>query len=115
MEVILLFVTLACFVFIIRRNILGAIAYFIAYGLYFGTDLYNSIVKMIGEELQASDYFSMFISALGVIISLSTLLDITLNKNRKGSVKDEKTDWFYTNKQYERKLDERADDNQYKF
>ena len=57
----------------------------------------------------------MFISTLGVIIPLLTLLDIALNKNRKGSVKDEKTDWFYTNKQYERKLDERADDNQYKF
>lgn len=115
MEVILLFVTLACFVFIIKRNILGAIIYFITYGLYFGTDLYNGIMKMIGEELQASEYFNMFISTLGVIIPLLTVFDILLNKNRKGSVKDEKTDWFYTNKEYERKLDERADDNQYKF
>ena len=42
-------------------------------------------------------------------------MDIFLNKERKGSTKDKKTDWFYDNEEYTRKLDERADKNQYKF
>ena len=42
-------------------------------------------------------------------------MDIFLNKDRKGSTRDKKTDWFYTNKDYDRKLDDRADKNQYKF
>lgn len=69
----------------------------------------------MGNETGILDYLGLFLSTLGVIIPLLTLLDIAINKNRKGSTKDEKTDWFYQNKEYDRKLDERADDNQYKF
>ena len=29
--------------------------------------------------------------------------------------KDKKTDWFYKNEQFDRKFDERADRNEYKF
>ena len=36
------------------------------------------------------------------------------NKNRKGSTKDNKTDWFYATDKDEREFDERADRNQYK-
>lgn len=115
MEIILLFVVLGCMIFIIKRNIFGAIIYFIGYGLYFGTDLYNGIMKIINGEASVINYASLFISFIGILIPLLTVLDIFLNQNRKGSVKDKNTDWFYTNKKYERKLDERDDRNQYKF
>lgn len=114
-EIILLFITLFCMIFIIKRNIIGALVYFVAYGLYFGTDLFNGITNIINGQTGLVDYLSLFLSLIGVIIPFLTVMDIFLNKERKGSTKDAKTDWFYTNEEYTRKLDERADKNQYKF
>ena len=89
--------------------------YFVSYGLYFGTDLYNGIVNIMNGETGVVDYASLFLSFIGVVIPFLTVMDIFLNKERKGSTRDKKTDWFYTNKDYDRKLDDRADKNQYKF
>lgn len=114
-EVILLFLTLICMIFIIKRNIIGALVYFVGYGLYFGTDLYNNVTNVINGQAVISDYLSLFISFLGVLIPFLIVMDIFLNKEGKGNTKDKKTDWFYTNEEYTRKLDERADKNQYKF
>jgi len=114
-EVTLLFVTLFCMIFIVKRNIIGALIYFVTYGLYFGTDLFNGITSIINGQTGVVEYASLFLSLIGVIIPVLTVLDIFLNKQRKGSTKDSKTDWFYTNEEYTRKLDERADKNQYKF
>ncbi len=114
-EIILLFVTLFCMVFIIKRNIFGALIYFVCYALYFGADLYNGIIKIMNGEVDIASYGSLILSFLGVLIPFLTVMDIFLNKDRKGSNKDKKTDWFYTNKKYERQFDERADKNQYKF
>ncbi len=114
-EIILLFVTLFCIILIIKRNLIGALIYFITYGLYFGTDLYNNFVNISNNQIGVTDYLSIFISLVGVIISFLTFLDIGLNKNRTGTPRDKKTDWFYKNKEYDRKFDERSDRNQYKF
>jgi len=114
-EIILLFVTIIAMIFIIKRNIIGALIYFVAYGLYFGNDLYNGVMNIINGQTGAVDYLSLFISFIGVLIPFLTVMDILLNKERKGSTKDKKTDWFYENEKYTRKLDERADKNQYKF
>lgn len=114
-EIILLFVTIICMIFIIKRNIIGALIYFVSYALYFGDDLYNGILNIINGQANINGYLSLFISFLGVVIPFLTVMDIFLNKNRSGNVKDKKTDWFYKNEQYDRKLDDRADKNQYKF
>ena len=113
-EVVLLFVTLFCMILIVKRNIIGALIYFVAYGGYFGTDLYNGIINIKNGDTNLVDYVTLFVSFLGVLIAFLTLLDIFLNKERKGSTRDGKTDWFYKNKEYTRKLDERADTNQYR-
>ena len=113
-EVALLFITLFCMIFIVKRNIIGALVYFVSYGWYFGTDLYNGVINISNGQTQLVDYISLLLSLIGVIIPFLTVMDIFLNKERKGSTKNEKTDWFYTNKEYDRKLDERADNNQYR-
>ena len=115
MEIIVLFVTLFSLILIVKRNIIGALIYFIAYGLYFGTDLYNGVINIMNGQTGVMDYTSLFLSFIGVLIPVLTVFDIFFNKERKGSTKNKKTDWFYTNKEYERKFDERADRNQYKF
>lgn len=114
-EIILLFITIIAMVLIIKRNIIGALIYFVTYGWYFGNDLYNNVMNIINGQPIVSDYLSVFISFIGVLIPFLTVMDIFLNKERKGSTKDKKTDWFYENEEYTRKLDERADQNQYKF
>ncbi len=114
-EIILLFVTLICIVFIIKRNIIGALIYFACYGIYFGTDLYEGIKGLIQGQAIASGYLSLFVSFLGVLIPLLTVIDIFINKDRTGVAINKKTDWFYKNKDYDREFDERDDRNQYKF
>lgn len=114
-EIILLFLTIVFLIFIVKRNIFGALAYFVAYGLYFGDDLYQGIMKISSGDTEMLNYVSLFLSFIGVLIPFLTVMDIFLNKERKGSTKDEKTDWFFTNKEYDRKHDDRADENQYKF
>ena len=106
-EIVLLFVTIICIVLIIKRNIIGALAYLIAYGYYFGSDIIR------GQA--SSSVLSMFISILGILIPLLIFIDIATNKNRNGNPKNKKTDWFYKNQEYDRDLDDRADKNQYKF
>ena len=114
-EVILLFVVLACLILIIKRSLIGALIYLLAYGMYFGVDLYNNILTIISSEvLNPSVALNAFISLIGMIIPIAVLFDVLLDKNRKAHPVDKKTDWFYKNEQYDRKLDERADKNNYR-
>lgn len=115
-EIIMLFVALLCIVLIVRRQLIGAILYMVSYGWYFGKDILNAFFQIQnGEQLATMQAFNVFIAFIGVIIALATVVDIAINKNRKGSTKDKKTDWFYKNEQFDREFDERADRNNYKF
>lgn len=116
-EIVVLFLTIPCILLVIKRNIIGAALYVALYASYFGTALYNAIISM-----QATTSVSLIINstellllAIGVLIPILTFFDILINKNRAKFNGDKKTDWFYKNEAYDRKLDERADKNQYKF
>ncbi len=112
-EVVLLFITVICIVLVFKRNILGGIIYFISYFGYFGINLFKSIIPVFaGESAQVSNYMTAFTSLLAIILAFAVLLDLVVDKGRKP--KDKKTDWFYTNEEFDRKLDERADTNNYK-
>lgn len=114
-EIILLFVVLICIPFIFKRKLIGAIIYLLSYGYYFGRGLYTNVMQMInGETLSMDVYTNMFFSLIAVAIPIFALFDILLDKNRQKNPVDKKTDWFYKNKDYDRKLDERADKNNYR-
>ena len=116
MEIILLFVVLLCLVLIVKRKMVGALIYLLAYGMYFGTDIATKVSLMLEDasQLTAADYTGLLISLIGIIIPVAVLLDLLADKNRKAHPKDKKTDWFYKNEAYDRKLDERADKNNYR-
>ena len=116
MEIILLFVVLICLVFIVKRKMIGALVYLLVYGMYFGTDLFSNISLLLEDstQLTVSNYTNMFISFIGIILPVAVLLDLLADKGRKANPKDKKTDWFYKNEQYDRKLDDRADKNNYR-
>ena len=117
MEIILLFVVLVCILLIIKRKIIGALIYLVSYGMYFGTNLISGFSNLInpGEGLaDITIYINGFIALIGIALPIAVLFDLLLDKNRKSNPKDKKTDWFYKNEAYDRKLDDRADKNNYR-
>ena len=114
-EVILLFVVLALIPFIFKRKLWAAVAYLVAYGYYFGSGLIEGITPVIkGETLGAEAYMNMFIALVAIALPIAAIFDILLDKTRTKNPINKETDWFYKNEQYDRKLDERADKNNYR-
>lgn len=114
-EVILLFVVLAIVPFIFKRKIIAAIIYLISYGWYFGRGLLTNILSLVnGETLSMDVYMEMFIALIAIALPVCAVFDILLDKSRMKNPVNKETDWFYKNEQYDRKLDERADKNNYR-
>ncbi len=111
-EIILLFVTVVCIVLVFKRKLIGGIIYFLSYLAYFGTDLIQTVIPVFSGEAVELEAMSAFTSFLGIILAFAVLLDLAVDKGRKP--KDKKTDWFYTNKDYDREYDDRADRNNYR-
>ncbi len=115
LEIILLFVTLICIILVVKRKLVGGLLYLLGYGLYFGVDLYNTVVAVInGATIEFSQYAVILMSFIGVVLPICVVFELLLDKNRKAHPVDKKTDWFYKNEQFDRKLDERADKNNYR-
>lgn len=113
LEIILLFVTVVCIVLVFKRKLIGAIIYFLCYFGYFGWDLFNQVLPIFTNgQAEITSPMGAFTSFLGIILAFAVLLDLFVDKGRKP--KDKNTDWFYTNKEYDRQLDERADKNNYR-
>lgn len=114
MEIILLFVTMVAIAFVGKRMLIGAIIYLVAYGLYFGVDLYNIVMGIMGGTLTISDFSNALASFIGVVLPVAVFFNLLIDKNRTNHPVDKKTDWFYKNEDYDRKIDERADQNEYR-
>ena len=113
-EIALVFASIPCVILVLRRNIIGAALYVGVYVSYFGTALYNNI-NNIQDSLNISGTIDMIMSIIGIVLPALTFIDILFNKHRKAIIGGNKsTDWFYNNKEFDRKFDERADRNQYK-
>ena len=113
LEIILSFVVLVCIVLIVRRKLIGALIYLLAYGMYFGVDVINNIQTVLnGASMETA--LNVFISIIGIILPIAVLADLLLDKGRKANPNNKKTEWFYNNEQFDRKLDERSDKNNYR-
>ena len=116
-EIILLFVTLISFTFIIRRKMIGAIIYLISYGYYFGGYIVSNVIPLLmdGTSLGMDVVQNTAVCLIALIIAICTFFDITIEKMKKNKYTDSKTDWFFNNKDTDRKKEEGADENHYKF
>lgn len=114
MEIIILFVTLLAIAFVAKRKLIGTIIYLIAYGCYFGVDLYQMIMGIMAGSTTITDYSNALASFMGVVLPIAVFFNMLVDKNRTNHPVDKKTDWFYKNEEYDRKLDERADQNEYR-
>ena len=110
-EIIFLFIKLAILLLVTKRKLIGGMLYFALYTTYFGYEIYSLLAV---NSLEA--YYAIFMGAIGILISFANMLDLLTNKNRGNISKKtvQKTDWFYQNKEFDRKLDERADKNNYR-
>ena len=108
-EIIVLFVTLICIICVFKRKVLGSFLYFLMYGGYFGFDLYN----IIKENAVSTSIPTVGMDFIAIILAAVVLLNIILSKTMRIARKNN-TEWFYGGKQYDRKLDERADKNNYR-
>lgn len=116
-EIALIFLTLLCLLFVIKRKLIGALIYAISYGWYYGVGLFNTITGVLveGEKIGLNNSLELLVAGIGVLLPLLVLFDTLVDKGRKINPVDKKTDWFYKNEQFDRKFDERADRNEYKF
>lgn len=114
MEIALLFITFACICFIAKRKLLPTTIYLIAHGAYYGIYLFQNINAIIEGSGTVGSYMSILVALVGIIIPFAAFFDVLLDKNRKAHPTDKKTDWFYKNEQFDRKMDDRADKNQYR-
>lgn len=113
-EIPVLFISFTCICFIIKRKILAAIIYLVTHGFYYGVFLYQNINTILYGQVTEENYISIFFSFIGILPPILALLDLVLDKSRTMRPKDKKTDWYYGNEKYDRKMDERADKNNYR-
>ena len=101
-EIAMLFVSVLCFVLIVKRNLIGATIYLGLAFAYFGSSLY----EISGSEV--------LLEVIGILIPLCIFFDILFNKNKFNFAEARKTEWYYGNDKFDRQYDERADRNHYK-
>ena len=114
MEILLLFITFVCICFIAKRKLLPVLIYLISHLFYYGTYIYQNLMIIVNETATLETYSTLLIALVGISIPLFAFFDVLLDKNRKANPIDKKTDWFYKNKEFDRKLDDRVDKNQYR-
>ena len=113
-EVPLLFITFICICFMIKRKLLAAVIYLIAHFMYYGPTFASHFMQIIDGTLPTELYMTVMFEFFALVLAIAAVFDVLLDKNRKAHPTDKKTDWFYKNKDYDRKLDERADKNNYR-
>ena len=69
---------------------------------------------MSGNPVSLDTMQNGLVAFVGVILALCVFLSLLFNKVSKKDPKDKKTDWFFQEEKYDRKLDEKADKNQYR-
>lgn len=115
LEIILLFVSLLCFILIFKRKLSGIIIYLVGYGFYFGKYIFlTGIPALMSEQFDMAVVQNMAVAVIGILLGFFELFDMLIERAKKKNYSDNKTDWFFKNKKYERQYDERADKNQYK-
>ena len=118
-EIIISFITFICILLVIKRNLIGGLAYFLIYGMYYGQHLFSSIISLInGGTLTMDLSANLVCDLMAVALAFFCLFDILLDKNRKENPKDKKADWYFNNKNYDEELkkrDSREDKNEYKY
>lgn len=113
-EMIILFVTFIAVLLIIKRKLWGGIIYGLINVYYFGTYAYDFASTSSSTAMNIENSINLLVSGIALILSIAILVDLALNQDRHEGKDNKDTYWFYKDKKYDRKLDDRADKNQYR-
>ncbi len=112
-EIILLFISILGLIGIFKRKTFLTAIYLASFFAYYGYELV-SVISSSQDSLSSLEIQNMTFYVAGILIALVNFLDVLLNKERKGSTKDTKLDWYYDEGKFEREKDERSDQNRYR-
>lgn len=118
LEIIISFAVIICIVLVAKRKIIGALAYTLIYGMYFGEHLFNEVINLFkGETLTMDMSANLICDFVAILLVIFCLFDTVISKSKKAP-KNKSTDWYFENSEYDKELekrDKRDDKNQYKF
>lgn len=120
LEIIISFIVLICILLVIKRKVIGGMVYLAVYGLYYGENLFQTMISLSNgaETLSINLSMNLISDFLAILLAFFCIFDLLIDKNRKANPKDRKTDWYFNNKDYDDELakrDQREDKNEYKF
>ena len=113
-EMILLFIMLICIILMSKNKLSGAIILVISSLAYYGPSLLERITYMSSNSIGIETAMQLTVSVICIIIPIFAFFIIAFAKEQEKRPVDKKTDFFYKNEAYDRKLDERADKNNYR-
>lgn len=113
-EIALLFITFICICFIIKRRLLASLIYLVAHLLYYVPTFIPNFMAVINGTFDMNNYMTVFLEFIGIVLPIAVLFDLLFDIKRKSNSADKKTEWFYKDKKYNRKLDKRVDKNNYR-
>lgn len=113
-EVLVFFASVFCIFMIFKRNKIFGALFFSIYLGYYGYAITKILSDAGSAGPQGMQTFEIFVYAVAILLAFINFMDVLFNKNRTGSTKDRKTDWFYDTEEYTREKDERSDKNQYR-
>lgn len=114
MEIVLLFITFICICFITKRKMWASVIYLVSHLIYYGPIFFTHFMAIVDGSLSINMYMAVLFELIGIALPIAAIFDVLLDRNRKEHPVDKNTDWFYKNKDYDRKLDDRADKNNYR-
>lgn len=119
LEISISFIIIICIVLVAKRKIIGALAYTLIYGMYFGEHFFNEFIKLInGETLSIEMTSNLVCDLCAILLALFCLMDSIVLRIRNKDSKHKTTEWYFEKNEYDKELekrDKRDDKNQYKF
>ena len=113
------FIIIICIVLVAKRKIIGALAYTLIYGMYFGEHFFYEFIKLInGETLSIEMTSNLVCDLCAILLALFCLMDSIVLRVRNKDSKHKTTEWYFEKNEYDKELekrDKRDDKNQYKF
>lgn len=119
LEISISFIIIICIVLVAKRKIIGALAYTLIYGMYFGEHFFYEFIKLInGETLSIEMTSNLVCDLCAILLALFCLMDSIVLRIRNKDSKHKTTEWYFEKNEYDKELekrDKRDDKNQYKF
>ena len=113
-EIGVIFITLLCIILFTKTKLIGGILYLITAFIYYGIEFSKILPLIINGTITQDLGIQAIVLMIELVIPIFALFILIYDKKQEIDPGDKKTDFFYKGNQYDRKLDDRADKNNYR-